>query len=204
MERYKQLKLGFDLEPLMYSITHRSKQRYFDMKKLLTLSFLAIFSTLGFCQKETEVKEQDSISVAIDQMVKKMFEEQMDTLFLPGLKVSYDTLKLGSSPIENFRNSDSASVIILYNEKGVRMLVAEGTYYFFEHQKLIKTYALCGSGSYMGLCNGLFSEWSNYFVDNKLYKTIEGVGEGQCDCMDNIILDSESIQELLEIYYRKN
>lgn len=173
------------------------------MKFLLFILFLTIFSTVGFGQKETLVKGQDSVTVIIDQTIKKTCKEKMDTLFLYKLRVSYDTLKLGSLPLRNFRNSDSISVIILYNERGLRMIVSEGTYYFFEHKKLIKTYALCRSGAYMALCNGLFSEFSNYFVDDKFYKTIEGVGEGQCDCMDNVILDTKSIDAIIEIYNRR-
>ena len=84
-------------------------------------------------------------------------------------------------------------------------MYVNGITYYFENKKLIKTHFRCSSGDFMGLCNGTYSEYENYFVNNNFYRTVENnllgvMFFGQCHCSDNIIINPSSIENIFLMY----
>jgi hypothetical protein len=169
-------------------------------KNAIIIILLFAHYTTVFCQGDSSY--QNDTIVHIDNAVEIIDKEELDTLTLKNLVLHFDTILVADSPVPKITSIDSntTSVQVFYNENGIRKMYVNETWYYFEKEKLIKTYFVCASGAYMALCNGLYSEYNNYFVNSSYFNTIEGFGMGQCHCSDNIIIDSVSIEKIIFMF----
>jgi hypothetical protein len=175
-----------------------------SMKKIVIIIILHIAHyTTVYCQADSS-NHNDTI-VHIDNAVEIIDKEELDTLTLKNLVLHFDTIFVVDSPVPKNTSIDSntTSILVFYNENGIRKIYVNRTWYYFEREKLIKTHFMCMSGAFMGLCSGLYSEYKNYFVNSRYFDTIEGFGLGQCHCSDNIILDSVSIEKIIVTFNRQ-
>lgn len=140
----------------------------------------------------------------INNVAELIDKEKFDTLILENIDLRFEILYAVSSPV-NKRFNPSTSAYVLYNENGIRKLLVCGTWYYFDNEKLIKSHFRCTSDDYMGLCGGTYSEYENYFVNNKYYTTIENntfkdIFSGRCPCSDNRIINPSSLENIILMF----
>jgi hypothetical protein len=199
-----QIKLCGASPALRVAAKRSASVKILSMKKIAIILILLIaqYSTV-YCQLDSSI--QNDTIVHIDNVAEIIDKEELDTLTLKNLVLHFDTIFVVESPVPKNTHIDSneTNILVFYNENGIRKFYVNETWYYFENKKLIKTHLMCMSSAFMGLCNGLYSEYKNYFVNSSYFKTIEGFGMGQCHCSDNVILDSDSIEKIIFTFNRQ-
>lgn len=167
------------------------------MKTLPIIILLIVTNSIRGYGQSYDSLQNETVN-SINKTVVVIQTESLDTLILNNIFLKFDTIAVVYSPVPTNMHLDTfaTGIQVFYNEKGIRKIYVNETWYYFENDILIMTYFICQSGAFMGLCNGLYSEYSNYFVNNIYYKTVEGFGFGQCHCSDNIILDAGSLEQI--------
>lgn len=156
-----------------------------------------------------QVMKNDPV-LYINEIVKLIDQEVLDTMTLTNQNLNFDTISKPFSPVDYMYFKDT--IIQIYHDNyQIKKIETGGTTYYFNNGELIKTYFSCSSVAFMGLCNGLFSQYSNYFVAGNLDTTITdeflltdefpGTG-GQCPCGPNVILSMSSIHNLFVQFHK--